>query len=30
MEAGVRDRYYRKWTKAVQRTLDWVDDDDQE
>ena len=23
-----RDRGYRKWKKAVQRTLDWVDDDD--
>ena len=23
-----RERGYRKWNKAVQRTLDWVDDDD--
>ncbi len=28
MEPAVRDRGYRKWRKAVQRTLDWVDDDD--
>jgi len=28
MEQGARDRGYRKWKKAVQRTLDWVDDDD--
>jgi glycerol kinase len=28
MESTDRDRYYRKWQKAVQRTLDWVDDDD--
>jgi glycerol kinase len=30
MEPADRDRYYRKWTKAVQRTLDWVDDDDED
>lgn len=24
-----RERGYRKWNKAVQRTLDWVDDDDE-
>jgi glycerol kinase len=28
MEDGVRERGYRKWRKAVQRTLDWVDEDD--
>jgi len=28
MEDGRRERGYRKWRKAVQRTLDWVDDDD--
>jgi glycerol kinase len=28
MEANQRDRGYRKWRKAVQRTMDWVDDDD--
>jgi glycerol kinase len=28
MEPATRDRYYRKWQKAVARTLDWVDDDD--
>jgi len=28
MEAAERDRTYRKWGKAVERTLDWVDDDD--
>jgi glycerol kinase len=28
MDAPVRDRGYRKWRKAVQRTLDWVDEDD--
>jgi glycerol kinase len=30
MDAAVRERGYRKWRKAVQRTLDWVDDDDDE
>ena len=29
MDAATRDRGYRKWGKAVQRTLDWVDDDDE-
>jgi hypothetical protein len=24
----VREKGYRKWRKAVRRTLDWVDDDD--
>ncbi len=28
MSAAARDKGYRKWKKAVQRTLDWVDDDD--
>ena len=28
MEPAVRDKGYRKWRKAVQRTMDWVDDDD--
>jgi len=28
MPAEQRERYYRKWQKAVTRTLDWVDDDD--
>jgi glycerol kinase len=28
MDPAVRDRGYRKWRKAVQRTLDWVDEDD--
>jgi glycerol kinase len=28
MDGAVADRYYRKWGKAVQRTLDWVDEDD--
>jgi glycerol kinase len=28
MPKTTRDRHYRKWKKAVQRTLDWVDDDD--
>ena len=28
MDAGERERTYRKWGKAVQRTLDWVDEDD--
>jgi glycerol kinase len=30
MDDATRDRSYRKWQKAVTRTLDWVDDDDQE
>jgi len=29
MDPAQRDRGYRKWRKAVQRTLDWVDDDDE-
>ena len=29
MDAEARDRGYRKWGKAVQRTLDWVDEDDE-
>jgi glycerol kinase len=29
MDPARRDRDYRKWRKAVQRTLDWVDDDDE-
>jgi glycerol kinase len=28
MEPAVRDKGYRKWRKAVARTVDWVDDDD--
>jgi len=28
MAAAERERTYRKWGKAVQRTLDWVDEDD--
>jgi glycerol kinase len=28
MDAEAREKGYRKWRKAVQRTLDWVDDDD--
>jgi glycerol kinase len=28
MDSGRRDRGYRKWKKAVARTVDWVDDDD--
>jgi glycerol kinase len=28
MDGAVRERGYRKWRKAVQRTLDWVDEDD--
>ncbi|SDS00065.1 glycerol kinase GlpK [Microlunatus soli] len=27
MDAAERDRLYRNWKKAVDRTLDWVDDD---
>jgi glycerol kinase len=27
MDEAERDRLYRQWKKAVQRTLDWVDDD---
>jgi glycerol kinase len=28
MDAAVRERGYRKWRKAVERTKDWIDDDD--
>jgi glycerol kinase len=28
MEPAVRDKGYRKWRKAVARTVDWVDEDD--
>jgi glycerol kinase len=28
METAQRDRGYRKWRKAVTRSMDWVDDDD--
>jgi glycerol kinase len=28
MDPAVREKGYRKWKKAVQRTVDWVDDDD--
>ena len=28
MEADVREKHYRKWRKAVERTVDWVDEDD--
>ena len=28
MSAATRNRGYRKWKKAVQRTMDWIDDDD--
>jgi glycerol kinase len=28
MDPQAREKGYRKWRKAVQRTLDWVDDDD--
>jgi glycerol kinase len=28
MEPDARERVYRKWQKAVTRTLDWVDEDD--
>ena len=27
MPPAVRDRHYRKWKKAVQRTMDWVEED---
>ncbi|MGN6166616.1 MAG: glycerol kinase GlpK [Solirubrobacteraceae bacterium] len=29
MDPVVRERGYRKWKKAVARTIDWVDDDDE-
>jgi glycerol kinase len=28
MDPAAREKGYRKWRKAVQRTMDWVDDDD--
>jgi glycerol kinase len=28
MEPAVRDKGYRKWRKAVERTMEWVDEDD--
>jgi glycerol kinase len=28
MSSATRNRGYRKWKKAVQRTMDWIDDDD--
>jgi glycerol kinase len=28
IDPGVREKGYRKWRKAVRRTLEWVDDDD--
>jgi glycerol kinase len=28
MDPAVRERGYRKWRKAVERTLDWLDEDD--
>ena len=28
MAADQRGREYRQWKKAVERTLDWVDEDD--
>jgi glycerol kinase len=30
MDASVRDKGYRKWQKAVQRTIDWIDADDED
>ena len=30
MDLAVRDRRYRKWRKAVDRTLEWLDDDEDE
>jgi glycerol kinase len=29
MEPALREKGYRKWRKAVARTVDWVDDDDE-
>jgi glycerol kinase len=29
MDGDTRDRGYRKWRKAVARTMDWVDEDDE-
>jgi glycerol kinase len=28
MDAGARERGYRKWKKAVARTIDWVEEDE--
>ncbi|MDR3513333.1 MAG: glycerol kinase GlpK [Caulobacteraceae bacterium] len=28
MSVAVRNKSFRKWKKAVQRTMDWIDDDD--
>jgi glycerol kinase len=28
MDPAIRDRGYRKWSKAVRRTMDWLDEDD--
>jgi glycerol kinase len=28
MDTARREKGYRKWRKAVQRTFDWVDEDD--
>jgi glycerol kinase len=30
MDARKRDKGYRKWKKAVERTVDWIDEDDDE
>jgi glycerol kinase len=30
MEPAMREKGYRKWRKAVARTVDWVDEDDDE
>jgi glycerol kinase len=29
MDSGTREKGYRKWRKAVRRTFDWVDEDDE-
>jgi glycerol kinase len=29
MDSAMRERGYRKWRKAVSRTMDWVDEDDE-
>jgi glycerol kinase len=29
MDDAMRERGYRKWRKAVSRTMDWVDEDDE-
>jgi len=28
MASATREAAYRKWKKAVQRTMDWIDEDD--